>query len=146
MPNEPSMSSALQVQVASGAHSTVRNQTRQALGYARIYSRGDQTGKFSAVSGLLAFRQEHHRSTANIGIFFSRKAGDRQVDVDSGTGLRAVLRSRRHPDVRHLPETPSAVAAPAPAPREQATARVPAAKRPDTVYTLYDEEDAYAGI
>ncbi|KAI9067927.1 hypothetical protein FKP32DRAFT_1562756 [Trametes sanguinea] len=50
------------------------------------------------------------------------------------------------PPSAHLPETPSAAATPAPAPREQATARVPAAKRPDTVYTLYDEEDAYAGI
>ncbi|KAI0737346.1 hypothetical protein C8Q80DRAFT_1125486 [Daedaleopsis nitida] len=35
-------------------------------------------------------------------------------------------------------------AEPAPVPR--ATARVPAVKRPETVYTLYDEEDAYAGI
>ncbi|CDO69693.1 hypothetical protein BN946_scf184851.g81 [Trametes cinnabarina] len=50
------------------------------------------------------------------------------------------------PPSAHLAETPVPVAAPAPALREQATARVPAAQRPDTVYTLYDEEDAYAGI
>ncbi|KAH9857301.1 hypothetical protein C2E23DRAFT_383939 [Lenzites betulinus] len=37
---------------------------------------------------------------------------------------------------------PSPAAATSPAPRE----RVPMSMRPDTVYTLYDEEDAYAGI
>ncbi|TFK85280.1 hypothetical protein K466DRAFT_588244 [Polyporus arcularius HHB13444] len=39
---------------------------------------------------------------------------------------------------------PEPVAEPAPA--ATARPRVPAAQRPDTVYTMYDEEDAYAGI
>ncbi|KAI0630639.1 hypothetical protein C8Q77DRAFT_1160197 [Trametes polyzona] len=41
---------------------------------------------------------------------------------------------------------PAPAPATAPAPRAQATGPTPMAKRPDTVYTLYDEEDAYAGI
>ncbi|KAI0701144.1 hypothetical protein C8T65DRAFT_697137 [Cerioporus squamosus] len=53
------------------------------------------------------------------------------------------------PPNAHFPEArvPSPVAEPAPAPAPaQRTPRVPAAQRPDTVYTIYDEEDAYAGI
>ncbi|KAI0351322.1 hypothetical protein OH77DRAFT_1439307 [Trametes cingulata] len=49
------------------------------------------------------------------------------------------------PPSAHFPEN----AAPAPATptlREHVAAGAPAAKRPDTVYTLYDEDDAYAGI
>lgn len=54
------------------------------------------------------------------------------------------------PPDAHFPESPAAAAAPAaaapaPVPRSQVTP-VPMSKRPDTVYTLYDEEDAYAGI
>ncbi|KAI8985659.1 hypothetical protein BD414DRAFT_61883 [Trametes punicea] len=48
------------------------------------------------------------------------------------------------PPTAHLHD--AAAPAAGPALREQATAGAPAAKRPDTVYTLYDEEDAYAGI
>ncbi|KAI0765651.1 hypothetical protein BD413DRAFT_164197 [Trametes elegans] len=53
----------------------------------------------------------------------------------------------------HEPEpAPVSATAPAPAPapvaipRENSAMGGPVAKRPDTVYTLYDEEDAYAGI
>ncbi|RPD57237.1 hypothetical protein L226DRAFT_466008 [Lentinus tigrinus ALCF2SS1-7] len=58
------------------------------------------------------------------------------------------------PPSAHFPEnqnqnrapSPVTVAESASAPVSRMPAAAPAAKRPDTVYTLYDEEDAYGGI
>ncbi|KAJ8472585.1 hypothetical protein ONZ51_g8420 [Trametes cubensis] len=48
------------------------------------------------------------------------------------------------PPDAHFPE--ATTNAPAPTPREQPNPASAFSKRPDTVYTLYDEDDAYAGI
>ncbi|KAI0364542.1 hypothetical protein BV20DRAFT_955993 [Pilatotrama ljubarskyi] len=49
------------------------------------------------------------------------------------------------PPSAHFPET-TAPASATPTLRDHVVAGAPMAKRPDTVYTLYDEDDAYAGI
>ncbi|KAI0676140.1 hypothetical protein C8Q78DRAFT_371007 [Trametes maxima] len=54
------------------------------------------------------------------------------------------------PPNAHFPDAitaePPAAPAPTAVPREPAPKVTPASKRPDTVYTLYDEEDAYGGM